>query len=258
MPDQAHPPSWTRQVHPPDQAGTPPSGRYPPGRYTPGRYTPSGRYPPGRYSPPAGTSPSRYTPDRYTPQQVHPLQQVHTPLAGTPPLQVHPPGRYPQAGTPSQVHPRAGTPPGRYTPLWQVHPPGRYTPWAGTPLRAGTPLGRYTPQAGTPPGRYTPLWQVHPLGRYTPAPETADPGIRSTIGRYASYWNAFLFLILPSPAGIAPVRSYIIGKQKEAAQEEYRKQCNVFRKNKVDMVLGEVPIEFSIVMLSVLSVCPSG
>ena len=48
------------------------------------------------------------------------------------------------------------------------------------------------------------------------------------------------------PAGIAPVRSYIVGKQKEAAQEEYRKQCDVFRKNKVDMVLGEVPICFTL------------
>ena len=38
------------------------------------------------------------------------------------------------------------------------HPPGRYPP-----------PGRHPPQAGTP------------------------PGIRSTLGRYASYWNAFLF-----------------------------------------------------------------
>ena len=50
-------------------------------------------------------------------------RQVH-PLAGTPP------GRY----TPRQVHLRAGTPPG------QVHLPGRYTPQ----------MGRY------PPSRYTP------------------------------------------------------------------------------------------------------
>ena len=79
-------------------------------------------------------------------------------------------GRYP----PWQAHP-----PGRYTPLWQVHPPGRYTP-----LLAGTP----------PSGRYTPF----PLGRYTPLAGT-PPGssacweIQATSGRYASYWNAFLF-----------------------------------------------------------------
>ena len=101
----------------------------------------------------------RYTPSRYTPP------------SGTPP----PPGWYtplPKAGTPPpprQVHP---------------HPPGRYTP---------------TPQAGTPPppGRYTPLgrhtpWQVHPPGRYTPR-SSAGWEIRATSGRYASYWNTFLF-----------------------------------------------------------------
>ena len=73
--------------------------------------------------------------------------------AGTPPGQVQPPGRY---TPPGWVHPL-----GRYT-LWQVHPP-----WAGTPR------------------------QVHPLDRYTPLAMHA--GIRSTSGRYASYWNAFLF-----------------------------------------------------------------
>ena len=121
-----------------------------------------------------GTPPGRYTPLAGTPGRYTPLWQVHPPT-GTP-RQVHPPGRY----TPWQVHPLAGTPPGRYTPPAGT-PPGRYTPLAGTPP------GRYTPLAGTPP------WQVHPPGRYTPPPETADPGIRSTIGWYASYWNAFLF-----------------------------------------------------------------
>ena len=50
--------------------------------------------------------------------------------------------------------------------------------WAGNPQQV-------YPQAGTPPGWYT------PLGRYTPWAMHA--GIRSTSGRYASYWNAFLF-----------------------------------------------------------------
>ena len=67
------------------------------------------------------------------------------------------------------------------TPPRQAHPPGRYTP-----------AGRYTPgqvhprRQVHPPGRYTPR-QVHPPGRYTPW---------SMSGRYASYWNAFLFLFL--------------------------------------------------------------
>ena len=73
--------------------------------------------------------------------------------------------------------------------------------WAGTPPpQAGTPSpgqvhpppGRYTPKAGTPPG------QVHPLGRYTPpgryTPRAKCYEIRSMSGRYASYWNAFLFI----------------------------------------------------------------
>ena len=56
------------------------------------------------------------------------------------------------------------------------HPPrpGRYPPGTRHPPRPG----RYPPnQAGTPP------------------PGTADSGIRSTFGRYACYWNAFLFNI---------------------------------------------------------------
>ena len=92
----------------------------------------------------------------------------------TPPLrtrQVPPgPGRYP---------PRAGrTPPG----------PGRYPPGPG----------RYPPR----PGRYPPRTRQEPLPLppapsprdQIPPPGTADSGIRSTFGRYASYWNAFLLI----------------------------------------------------------------
>ena len=67
----------------------------------------------------------------------------------------------------------AGTPPG----------PGRYTP------RDQTPPGPDTPpdQAGSPPGPDPPG-----PGRYPPPPGTADFGIRSMFGQYASYWNVFL------------------------------------------------------------------
>ena len=214
------------QVHPPlgrysPWAGTPPMGRYSPwagtspGRYTlqagtpPPIFTPvchsfcsqggevpdqapplAGTHPPGR-SPRAGTPPlGRCIP----PGQVHPWQ-VHPPLgrytlqAGTPPMSRYspragtPPGRYtPQAGTPP---PWAGTPPvGRYTPPWQVHPSGSYTPLAGTP-----------PGQEQPPGQLHPPGQVHPPGRYPHPPGTADSGIRSTFGRYASYWNALLLRV---------------------------------------------------------------
>ena len=47
-----------------------------------------------------------------------------------------------------------------------------------TPPRADTPRSRHPPRADTPP-----------------SPREADSGIRSTSGRYASYWNAFLFLL---------------------------------------------------------------
>ena len=148
---------------------------------------------PGQVLPQAGTPPRQATPP---PRQVHPL-------AGTSP------GRY----TPSRYTPWAGTPWAGTPPLGLVHPPGRYTSQAGNPPQAGSPPGRYTPGrytpsrytpwAGTPPlglvhppGRYTPRAgtprQVHhPLGRYTPW-ATVHAGIGSTSGRYASDWNAFL------------------------------------------------------------------
>ena len=52
-------------------------------------------------------------------------------------------------------------------------PPGKETP-----LGRETPPSSETPHQGEPPS----------LGRETP-----PPGIRSMSGRYASYWNAFLF-----------------------------------------------------------------
>ena len=126
---------------------------------------------PGRYTPPdqAGTPPGPGN----SPQDQ----------AGTPPDQVHPPG-------PGRYPPRPGTPPD------QVPPQTRYP----LPDQADTPTPR-TRQVPPPPGPGTPPQeqagippdQVHP-----PPSEAADPGIRSTIGRYASYWNAFLFNLFSS------------------------------------------------------------
>ena len=105
----------------------------------------------------------------------------------------------------------AGNPPGRYTPqagtpLGRYIPPGRYTPWAGIPLDRYTPgrytsLGRYTPLQVHPPAG-TPPWAGTPPGRYTP--QTVHVGIRSTSGRYASYWNAFLFVHLKMSSSLWP------------------------------------------------------
>ena len=79
------------------------------------------------------------------------------------------------------------TPQTRYTPRDQVHPPGPGTP----PGTRYTPWTRYTPQDQVTPPRE----QVHPLGPGTPPSCRARWEIRSMRGRYASYWNAFLFKV---------------------------------------------------------------
>ena len=102
-------------------------------------------------------------------------------LGRYPPRQVHPPARY----LLGRYSPQAGTPP-RQVPL---------TPWVDTPPQADTPLGGYTPQAGTPSWAGTPPPRAGtPPGQGTPLPMHA--GIQSTNGKYASYWNAFLFVIV--------------------------------------------------------------
>ena len=97
------------------------------------------------------------------------------------------------------------TPPGRYPPD-QVHPPGPGTPsQAGNPPGPGTPPGRSIPQDQVPPWTGTPPRQVHPPGsRHTPGQvhppdQVHRPRSRDgyCCGRYASYWNAFLFKVRP-------------------------------------------------------------
>ena len=63
-------------------------------------------------------------------------------------------------------------------------PPGSRPPPEQTPPKQTPPLGPDTPRS-----RHTPL---PPPGADTP-PREADSSIRSTSGRYASYWNAFLY-----------------------------------------------------------------
>ena len=65
----------------------------------------------------------------------------------------------------------------------QTHPPRSRHPREQTPpsSQSSNPL---------PQGADTPLEQTPP--KQTP-PREADSGIRSMSGRYASYWNAFLF-----------------------------------------------------------------
>ena len=63
---------------------------------------------------------------------------------------------------------------------------GVHPPWADTPWADPSPLSRPLPgQTQTPPG------QTNPYGQ-TPPPQSDA----HCSGRYASYWNAFLFCII--------------------------------------------------------------
>ena len=87
---------------------------------------------------------------------------------------------------------------GYHTPTpWEQTPPrSRHPLGADTPLEADTPLGADTPWEHTDPPKQTPPRADTP-GADTP-PQEADSCIRSMSGRYASYWNAFLFLSMRS------------------------------------------------------------
>ena len=74
---------------------------------------------------------------------------------------------------------------------WDTNPPGSRPPWDQTPPdQADTPPGTRPPRDQTPQTRQTHPRDQTPLGPYPP--READSSIRSTSGRYASYWNAFL------------------------------------------------------------------
>ena len=88
-------------------------------------------------------------------------------VSQTPPRSRHPLG----ADAPEQTLPGSRHPPE------QIPPPRADPPWSRQPLPEQSP-----PQEQTP----------SPLGADTP--READSGIRSTSGRYASYWNAFLLV----------------------------------------------------------------
>ena len=76
-------------------------------------------------------------------------------------------------------------------------PPGRENP----PRPGRTPPGRETPPAGRTPLAGRTLPPPLPAGRTPPGPGRSPPGeddcsIRSMSGRYASYWDAFLFYLI--------------------------------------------------------------
>ena len=80
----------------------------------------------------------------------------------------------------------AGIPPCQGDPLLPRRPPAKETPLPRRP-----PPTKETPLPRRPPTKETPLPR-------RPPPGEADSGIRSMSGRYASYWNAFLFFIVLS------------------------------------------------------------
>ena len=91
------------------------------------------------------------------------------------------------AHTPEQTPPRSRqppeeTPPWEQTPLWSRHPPKSRHPPEQTPPRADTP-----PKEQTPPRRRA-CWEI-----------------QSTCGRYASYWNAILFIRVFLSWAILPI-----------------------------------------------------
>ena len=75
------------------------------------------------------------------------------------------------------------------------HPPGAETPRSRPPEQT-PPQSRHPPEVNTP-GADTPTTppreQTPPRAIHLPPRPKADSSIRSTSGRYASYWNAFLF-----------------------------------------------------------------
>ena len=64
----------------------------------------------------------------------------------------------------------------------------------GYPPKADPPRTRHPPPGTRLPWSRQPLDQTPPSGP-DPPPREADSSIRSTSGRYASYWNAFVLLL---------------------------------------------------------------
>ena len=70
--------------------------------------------------------------------------------------------------------PQEGHPPGKHTPSGSTHTPRKHT---------------HTPEAHTHPG------STHTPRKHTSPGSTPPPGDGCCCGRYASYWNAFLFML---------------------------------------------------------------
>ena len=101
----------------------------------------------------------------------------------------------PWPDTPQEDIPHGQTSLGRHPlarhPPWSDNPPGQTPPWPDTPLARHPPWPDNTP-GQTPPGQ-TPPGQTPPGQRLPWADTPPFPVDDYSCGRYASYWNAFLF-----------------------------------------------------------------
>ena len=148
--------------------------------------------------------------DHYRPQRSCGQANIFTPVCHS----VHRGGSASvHAGIPPPPPPGPGRPP-----LDQAdtpHPPGPgRPPWT----RQTPPWTRQT----RPPQTRHPPWTRHPPPPDQAPPPEADSSIRSTSGRYASYWNAFLFLFF-SNSSIFPKYS------KSQAIDKYDLQRKAFK-----------------------------
>ena len=97
----------------------------------------------------------------------------------------------------ASVH--AGIPPPRNRhPPWEHTPPGADPPGADPPWEQTPPRSRHLPEQTPPLSRHPPgSRHSPPPSRHPPRADTPWHGacweVRSTRGRYASYWNAILF-----------------------------------------------------------------
>ena len=94
--------------------------------------------------------------------------------------------------------------------------PGRHPPWTRQ-----TPRTRHTTTPPPSPGPGRPLPDPLP-GTGRPPPREADSSRRSMSGRYASYWNAFLFVCLIFRLSVR--RTARMLEEDHMRQEEYRRR----------------------------------
>ena len=103
-----------------------------------------------------------------------------------------------------------------------------HTPWADTPQQADTSTARYPLGSNPSPWADTP-WP------HSPRADTPSQADGHCSGRYASYWNAFLFLLLSMF-----LKSFM--KNKNMRKRRARSLCNLkyFRIKLISLILVQI------------------